>query len=374
MQGLRISGLLGAGLVITAAAISVNLRFGADQRPAAEPVVKLQMEKTAEFDLGGKVRPLYVVAEVSAGILFVADVNQRKVGRLALKADKQIKWQSLDEGSCSSADEPVHSLEVLRTVPYLLIHWCGRLAVIDKTDLSVVRMFGGGPRDWLFGLAVSPDERLIALAFRRQQTPTEFVRIHRVQDWAKEVEWEGDLAALRFTPDGMKLAAPFARNRRAGDLFATECGVRFYNPLSGQVVLEWSRSVEDPPCPEPLFQFVSHVPEKMVTTNAAEGGLTEWEAKTGTIVKTFEHEGYRVPLWLTVSGDGKLLAGDMWAPRSSRAPQYDFVIWDVTTGKQVYRLPYDKIQSHVWNATFPTEENYIVIARGTKIQLYRYRF
>ncbi len=354
----------------TVALAAVYLR--PDRSSSSRAVGNLKLTQLASVKMASSVGPLGAFVEVSSGIFFIVDSGGRKLSRVDWNLGQEVKWVSLDDRPCSSTHELIDAVYVMKKMPYLLVLYCNRLSVVNKLTLVEERALTGNHGDWLYGLAVSPDENLLTLTSKRKTSNSVSVRVYRTDSWASISSWNAPaINKLEFTPDGKLVATVFVRNQDARALEASECGMTFYDFASGGVTREWIQSVDAGPCPGSNFMFLPDNPERIISGNRREGGAAIWDAKMGPLLHKLPVEGYRVPLWLSLSHDGMLVAADLRWPRTGTGPEYDLMIWDLTRGKAVYQVPAEG-DDPILSVRFSPEGNYVVFVRSNRVELYEY--
>lgn len=340
-----------------------------ENRSAAAP--KLALELVAKLDLGEDPKVYDVVGEIQSGKLFVLDMAGRKVAKVDLKRPMPPHWIALEGASCSSP-ERLEAGALVKKASYLFVLYCGKVAVLDGHNLAHVTDLTGDPGHGAYDFAVSPDERLVAVAFIRDFTTERSIRIFRISDWKLHAKFDAKITTLQFTPDGRYLTTVFARNPDPRARKASECGMTYFNITSGEKVHEWSRSVKDPPCPEDTFSFLPGRPNEMFCDDFSGGGISLWDSETGVLLRSLRVGSNRRPFWLSASSDGRLVAGDFVWPESSRGPRYDLVVWELKHGEVIHRIESSYGDDRIVRARFSSEGNFVLLIFPKRIELHRY--
>jgi WD40 repeat protein/serine/threonine protein kinase len=188
----------------------------------------------------------------------------------------------------------------------------------------------GEPSDSAAILAYRPDGQAIATAARRTPRTPGIVKVRHSADGGIERSFEahsGGIHALRYSPDGMRLATGGWTGRQRGE-------ARIWDPASGRELATLG------PQPGPVYDLAFSPDGRSIVTAAAAdarskepAAVTVWDAASGRAIRTLEG----ITRWVTkvaYSGDGRwLVTAEDGEVAGNRPGMLRF--WDAETGRQI---------------------------------------
>jgi WD40 repeat protein len=146
---------------------------------------------------------------------------------------------------------------------------------------------------------------------------------------------ENDMYAVAFSADGKRMATNVINNE-----------LRLWNVSTGQMLWKTQDSGL-------ALWALDYSPDgRYLVSGNMDGVATLWDAQTGSRVRQFAAEGLDEIYALDFSPDGKSIV----AGGSFRQDKAFVLVWDVETGREVFRIP----PSYIYTASFSPDGAYIL--------------
>lgn len=220
-------------------------------------------------------------------------------------------------------------------LPFVLMRYCNSLYVLDKETLNVLHTFAYGHRQ-VGHPVISPREDYFAVRSIRPGTGNEQIHLYKVPDWELIAEWEPPAtSSMAFTPDGSFLAVSVST--KLENKFVRECGLDFYELPSGKLYKRWSVDPDDSSCPRKIV-FLPGESYLFVSSGLPLQTIYLWDGRGGKIVRRIDNDTAILAESISISPDGRLIAGALWNKPDTRGPRYEFKLWDLS-GESMYANP-----------------------------------
>jgi hypothetical protein len=320
---------------------------------------------------------LDAVFDTKPETLYMVDRSTAQLRKVNWKTGEKSNWTSLLSPACPRAD--LGPLVPLFHTRHLLLLNCGRVELRESDALAKPTILAGDAERPAMDYALSPDQGLLAVALIQKGSGDTYVRLIDTTDWAMVSQWPARVTSLKFSPAGDLLVSTFARNIENSSLFAGECGMSFFEVPSGKVAFEWSRKINGDICPQSPFFFVDKRPDSIAANESANGAIAIWSSRDGKLLRRLsDQDGEWGPApsleSFAISRDGRLIAVcRSWPAEDSSLTENRLEIWDLVTGKEVYKTGRSTEPSTTVMVNFSQTEDKIVFVSSNSVYIFDYR-